>query len=152
YRDQLDQFFENGRAVEPESPRRHKSPDDDAQSHTPLVKELNRQRTYFGSHSKAADKIAVVGMACHFPEAPDIKRFWTNLHEGRDCIREAPSARWEVDQYFSLSEYAAGKSICKWGGFLDEIELFDPSYFGIPESLAATIDPLTRQWLEVSVE
>ncbi|MCP4995199.1 MAG: KR domain-containing protein, partial [Gammaproteobacteria bacterium] len=98
------------------------------------------------------DKIAVVGLACHFPDAPTIQQYWTNLMEGRDSIREVPGSRWDIKQYYQPQSYQVGKSISKWGAFLEGIEEFEPEYFGIAEALAPQIDPLERQWLEVSAE
>ncbi|MEM7125457.1 MAG: SDR family NAD(P)-dependent oxidoreductase [Chloroflexota bacterium] len=122
-------------------------------------------------------KIAVVGMACHFPDAPTLQRYWHNLISGRDSIREVPRSRWSIEAYYDpygsqtgrnqhrnnqnghhqngdiqKSRHQQRKSISKWGAFLADIEAFDPEYFGIPESLAPQIDPLERQWLEVSAE
>ena len=97
-------------------------------------------------------KIAVVGIACHFPDAVNINDFWGNLKSGRDSIREVPMSRWDWNQYYDASGYVEGKSVNKWGAFLEGIEEFDPGYFKISETLAPQIDPLQRQWLEVSVE
>ncbi|KFF06342.1 SDR family NAD(P)-dependent oxidoreductase [Flavobacterium reichenbachii] len=96
--------------------------------------------------------IAVVGMACHFPEAADIKQFWDNLKNGIDAISEVPESRWNTSKFYSSQKDEPGKSISKWGGFIKDIEKFDPKYFGIKEELASQIDPLQRQWLEVCTE
>lgn len=98
------------------------------------------------------DKVAIIGMACHFPDAPDIAAYWENLKAGRESRREVPKSRWDWEEYYLPGEYVEGKSISKWGAFLDGIEDFDPEYFQIPADLAPYIDPLQRQWLEVSVE
>lgn len=98
------------------------------------------------------EKIAVVGMACHFPDAINLSEYWENLKSGKDSIREVPKSRWDWQKYYEPLGYQEGKSISKWGAFLEGIEEFDPGYFGIPESLASKIDPLQRQWLEVSAE
>ncbi|MCO1604483.1 SDR family NAD(P)-dependent oxidoreductase [Desulfosporosinus nitroreducens] len=98
------------------------------------------------------EKIAVIGMACHFPDSININEFWENLKSGRDCIREVPKSRWDLEKYYDFHGYKEGKSVSKWGAFIEGIEEFDPGYFKISESLAPQIDPLQRQWLEVSAE
>lgn len=96
-------------------------------------------------------KVAVIGMACHFPQAENKEAYWRSLAEGRDCIIEVPKSRWDIGEYYS-PVYENGKSISKWGGFIEGIENFDPGYFGISEKEAPHIDPLVRQILEVSVD
>ncbi|MDT8977370.1 SDR family NAD(P)-dependent oxidoreductase [Paenibacillus sp. chi10] len=98
------------------------------------------------------DRIAVVGLACHFPDAEDVGQYWINLRTGRDSIREVPKSRWNWEKYYDPRGFQEGKSISKWGAFLAEIEDFDPQYFKIAEGIAHQIDPLQRQWLEVSAE
>ena len=96
-------------------------------------------------------RIAVIGLACQFPDAPDLGRFWENLCTGRCSIREVPRSRWDVDAFYSPRP-EPGKSISKWGGFLDDIESFDPGAFNIAEDLAPHVDPLVRQFLETSLQ
>lgn len=96
-------------------------------------------------------RIAVIGLACQFPDAPDLGRFWENLCAGRCSIREVPRSRWDVGEFYSPRP-EPGKSISKWGGFLDDIESFDPGAFNIAEDLAPHVDPLVRQFLETSLQ
>ncbi|MRN51868.1 type I polyketide synthase [Paenibacillus monticola] len=98
-----------------------------------------------------SQKIAVVGMACHFPRAPDKNAFWDLLTEGRSGITEIPAGRWDVDKYYS-PQASPGRSMSKWGGFIEDIEQFDPQYFNISKEDAPYIDPLMRQFMEVSAE
>ncbi|MDC0708549.1 SDR family NAD(P)-dependent oxidoreductase [Stigmatella sp. ncwal1] len=91
--------------------------------------------------------IAVIGAACRVPGAADLESFWENLRTGRCTIAEVPRSRWSVEELYRPT-HEKGKSISKWGGFLDDIEYFDPSYFGIPEEDAAHVDPLIRLFLE----
>ncbi len=95
--------------------------------------------------------VAVVGMACNFPGAPDINSFWKNLKGGKSSIIDVPSSRWHIDQHFNPIPQV-GKSYSKWGGFIPDIDLFDPSYFGFTEDQAPHIDPLIRQFLEISAQ
>lgn len=96
--------------------------------------------------------IAIVGIACHFPDADNTEQFWENLKAGRESISEIPLSRWDKRKHYSSQGYKDKKSISKWGGFLPQIEYFDPGFFSIPAMLAPQIDPLERQWLEVSTE
>ncbi|TQJ03210.1 SDR family NAD(P)-dependent oxidoreductase [Amycolatopsis cihanbeyliensis] len=97
------------------------------------------------------DPVAVVGIACHFPGAPDRHAFWANLMAGRDSITEAPASRWDTGRYYS-GTHAPGRTVSKWGGFLDGIEEFDPDYFRLDAAEAVYLDPLVRQFLEVTAE
>lgn len=96
-------------------------------------------------------RIAVIGIACRFPEADDKQRFWDNLRSARDSIREVPATRWDAKRLYS-PEPGYGRSIGKWGGYVEGIELFDPKYFGIREELAAQVDPAMRWFLEECVQ
>lgn len=99
----------------------------------------------------ADHRIAIIGIACRFPGAEDKEAFWTLLRGGGSGIREVPSERWAVERFYD-ARGGAGKSVSKWGGFLDGIELFDPAYFGISAEQAAQMDPLARLFLEVGVQ
>lgn len=101
--------------------------------------------------SEKTSKIAVIGMACNFPDAPNKEVFWGNIKRGISSIREVPSSRWDKDKYYS-KKMQKGKIISKWGGFIEDIEYFDPEYFGFKKEDAVHIDPLVRQFLEVSVQ
>ena len=46
-------------------------------------------------HSSASADVAIIGMACVFPGAPDVDAFWENLRAGRDAIVDAPPGRIE---------------------------------------------------------
>jgi acyl transferase domain-containing protein/NAD(P)-dependent dehydrogenase (short-subunit alcohol dehydrogenase family)/acyl carrier protein len=96
-------------------------------------------------------RIAVVGIACRFPSSPNRDVFWNNLAAGRNCVVEAPANRWNVQALYS-PQPSYGKTVGKWGGYVEGIERFDPAYFGIREEIAAQIDPAIRLFLECSVQ
>ncbi|QHC20443.1 beta-ketoacyl synthase N-terminal-like domain-containing protein [Streptomyces sp. GS7] len=95
--------------------------------------------------------IAVIGMACRFPGADAPATFWRNLVEGRSHVVEVPPERWDVNALYS-PDGGPGKSISKWGGFIDDAADFDAAYFGIDERTAGYLDPLARKALEVGAE
>ncbi|WP_410652589.1 SDR family NAD(P)-dependent oxidoreductase [Amycolatopsis sp. cmx-4-54] len=77
--------------------------------------------------------IAIVGMACVFPGAPDLPAFWANVLRGADAVTEVPDQRWDTEIY-------ADQSTSKWGGFLPPVD-FDPLAYGIPPKSMGSIDP-----------
>jgi acyl transferase domain-containing protein/acyl carrier protein/SAM-dependent methyltransferase/enoyl-[acyl-carrier-protein] reductase (NADH) len=95
--------------------------------------------------------VAIIGMACHFPGAPDLGAFWANLAAGKSSIREVPPSRWDIGEFYR-PDYQPGKSVSKWGGFIEGIEDFDPEFFRLPPKVAPHLDPAVRQFLEVSVQ
>ncbi|HEY2577786.1 MAG TPA: amino acid adenylation domain-containing protein [Streptosporangiaceae bacterium] len=101
-----------------------------------------------GTASEAAGhRVAVVGLACRLPGAPDAATFWANLRAGRCAITEVPAARWDAAALY-LPTTEVGKSISKWGGFVTGIEEFDPGYFGLTDQEATCLDPAIRLVLE----
>lgn len=95
------------------------------------------------------EPIAIVGMGCRLPGAANLESFWQMLTGGRDAIQEIPSHRWDVAAFYDEDPAAAGKSYCRYGGFLDHVDQFDPEFFGIAPREAAYIDPQQRLFLEV---
>ncbi|MEU0807603.1 SDR family NAD(P)-dependent oxidoreductase [Streptomyces sp. NPDC005970] len=88
--------------------------------------------------------IAIIGLGGRYPESPDLDTFWRNLRAGRDCIREVPAQRWDHRRYAD----AGGSSSGRWGGFLDEIDRFDPLFFQISLHEAELLDPQERLFLQ----
>ncbi|WP_415949103.1 amino acid adenylation domain-containing protein [Streptomyces sp. KLOTTS4A1] len=95
-------------------------------------------------------RIAVIGLECAFPGAPDAAAFWRNLAAGDCAVTEVPRSRWDHRGLYE-PEHRPGRSISKWGGFLDGIEDFDAGYFGLTDEEADCLDPAVRLVLETSV-
>lgn len=91
--------------------------------------------------------IAVVGMACRFPGgAKDLQLYWDLLLSQMNPIKEVDRERWKQDP--SLS--GISKKIV--GGFLDDVDMFDASFFRIAPKEAECIDPQHRLLLELTWE
>ncbi|MEU9454241.1 SDR family NAD(P)-dependent oxidoreductase [Streptomyces sp. NPDC048277] len=88
--------------------------------------------------------VAVVGMACMFPQAPDLATFWANVVAGHDAVTEVPPERWDPAVH-----HADGSTTSKWGGFLPPIP-FDPLSYGIPPASLGHIEPVQLLSLEAA--
>src|SRR5579875_2562285 len=97
--------------------------------------------------------IAVIGMACRLPggiDSPEL--LWEALLRGDDLVTEIPPDRWDADEYYDPEPGVPGRSVSKWGAFIDDVAGFDADFFGISEQEATAIDPQHRLLLEVSWE
>ncbi len=99
-----------------------------------------------------SEPIAVIGAGCRFPHAPNPDAFWRLLRDGVDGVGPVPASRWNIDDYYDPDPNAAGKMYSRFGGFLPEVDRFDPYFFGISPREAATMDPQQRLVLEVAWE
>ncbi|MCW1097520.1 amino acid adenylation domain-containing protein [Streptomyces sp. RS2] len=98
----------------------------------------------------ADHRVAIIGLDCRFPGAPDPDAFWSALAAGRDSITEIPPSRWDHRALYR-PEHRIGSSVSRWGGFVDGIEDFDPEWFGMSEEEARCLDPAVRLVLEGTV-
>lgn len=99
------------------------------------------------------EPIAIVGMGCRFPGGADNPdAYWDLLQRGGDAITEVPADRWSAESYFDADPDAPGKSYTHRGGFLHQIDGFDPQFFGVSPREARQIDPQQRLLLEVAWE
>src|SRR5262245_22446617 len=96
--------------------------------------------------------IAIIGMGCRFPGAPDPAAFWQLLRTGGHAITEVPAERWPLEAYYDPDPTAPGKMATRFGGFVSQVDQFDPGFFGISPREAASMDPQQRLLLEVSWE
>ncbi|MGL4513207.1 MAG: type I polyketide synthase, partial [Lacipirellulaceae bacterium] len=97
----------------------------------------------------SAEPIAIVGMACRFAGAPDLAAYWRLIRDGVEGVSEVPPDRWDVDQFHGAPG-TPGKTASRRGAFLEGIDRFDPTFFGVTPREASRMDPQQRLLLEVS--
>ncbi len=103
------------------------------------------------AENRNREPIAVVGIGCRLPgKVRRAEHLWQNLNNGVDSIEEVPSTRWDVSEYFDPDPTAAGKMNSRWGGFIDNVDMFDAGFFGIAPREAVSMDPQQRLALEVA--
>jgi acyl transferase domain-containing protein/acyl carrier protein len=94
------------------------------------------------------EPIAIIGMACRFPGgATTPEAYWRLLESGVDAVRQAD--RWDTAAFAAS---VPGVPAAWYGGFLDDLDQFDPKFFSISPREAATMDPQQRLALEVAWE
>lgn len=100
----------------------------------------------------ADESIAIIGLGCRFPGATDPESFWQLLRDGIDAITDVPAERWDIDALYDQDLSTPGKMNTRWGGFLEQVDMFEPEFFGISSREAQDMDPQQRLLLEVSWE
>lgn len=99
------------------------------------------------------EPLAIIGIGCRFPGSSNSPQaFWDMLCAGTDAIREIPADRWNIPAHYDPIPGHDGKSVSRWGGFVDNIDRFDPGFFGISAREADAIDPQQRLLLETTWE
>ncbi|WP_052061932.1 type I polyketide synthase [Rhodococcoides fascians] len=104
-------------------------------------------------HAATVDPIAIVGIGCRFPggvDSPDA--LWNLLASGGDAVSEVPPERWAADDVYDAQPGVLGRTVSRWGGFLDNIGGFDTTAFGITEYEAEAMDPQHRLLTQMSWE
>ena len=75
-------------------------------------------------------EVAIIGMACIFPKAPNLKTYWQNIVSKVDAISEPPAGSMTEKSYDPTST-ANDKLYCKRGGYVHDLPPFKPADFGI---------------------
>ena len=89
--------------------------------------------------SKPNTPIAVIGLAGILPDAENLNQYWENILNEVNCIREVPSSRWKIDEYYDPDPSIPDKTYSKYGGFIPDIK-FDPMEFGLPPNILEVTD------------
>ncbi len=103
------------------------------------------------------EPIAIVGTGMRLPGGNDSREALADfLRDGRSGIGPIPADRWDVPAFASAAAAGEpverGKIATAGGGFLDDVDMFDPAFFGISPKEASYVDPQQRLILETSWE
>jgi polyketide synthase PksL len=109
---------------------------------------VNGPKRFLNQANNKEKEVAIVGISGKYPQADNLEEFWDNLKEGKDCITEIPTERWDNRLYFDPKQNQAGKSYSKWGGFINDVDKFDSLFFNISPREAELIDPQERLFIE----
>jgi acyl transferase domain-containing protein len=94
--------------------------------------------------------IAVVGMVGRFPGARDLDTYWRIIREGAETL-----TFFSDDQLIAAGfdpQVVGNSAYVKARGVIEEIDLFDASFFGYSHREALLMDPQQRLFLQLSWE
>lgn len=106
---------------------------------------LSKQVT---AKEEGPEPVAIVGICGKFPQSEDLIEYWNNLYERKDLVTEIPEDRWNWRDYYGKADMEKMKTPYKWGGFMKNIDGFDPGFFNISPMEAEMMDPQARLILE----
>lgn len=93
--------------------------------------------------------IAIVGMSGVMPQADDVEEFWEKLRDAENTmVTLVPPDRWDWEAYYGNPMQEKNRTLSKWGGFMREVDRFDPLFWGISPREAEMMDPQQRIFLE----
>ncbi|MEY4483737.1 MAG: hypothetical protein RL693_1189, partial [Verrucomicrobiota bacterium] len=87
------------------------------------------------------DDIAIIGMSLHVAGAENVEDFWKLLREGNSAIADIPPDRMgDNDTPFKTTK----------GGWMSEVDTFDPLFFKISPKESVGMDPRHRKLLQAA--
>jgi len=128
-------------ACEPEPPARAEPP-------VPTAREPIASPPVARAPSPVDDAVAIIGVSGRMPGAATLADFWRAVESGGTAFRVVPRDRWSWEDYYGGPEKKPGKSVSKWGAFVDDADRFDAAFFGMTAEEARVCDPQQRLFLE----
>ncbi|WP_407322225.1 SDR family NAD(P)-dependent oxidoreductase [Dickeya ananatis] len=86
-----------------------------------------------------SDAVAIIGMAGEFPGAGSLADFWADIQAGKESLSAIPDARWTLP-----AEDNGNPRYVNRGGFLSNVDVFDPEMFRMSGEEASRLDPQVR--------
>ncbi|MFZ3494858.1 type I polyketide synthase [Streptomyces sp. 5.8] len=97
--------------------------------------------------------IAIVGLGCRFPGAPDIRTYWKLLMSAERQFSAVPGERWNHGTFHEPGNRSApNAAYTDQVAFLEDLDRFDAAHYGIPPARARAMDPQHRLMLDVTRE
>ncbi len=108
-----------------------------------------QEKNNVSTDKNSIQDVAIIGCTGQYPGAKNLQEFWDLLQQGRSAIQTIPADRWDWQTFFDSALDKPGKSYSKWGGFIDDVDKFDPLFFTISPAEAERMDPQERIFLQI---
>lgn len=95
--------------------------------------------------------IAIVGMACRFPQAKDLNGLWRLVRDGEVAFKDIPEERWRHQSFFDATDVrAVDKTYVRKGAFIDGYKEFAALHYGLAPRRVQVTDPQHRLLIEMT--
>jgi phthiocerol/phenolphthiocerol synthesis type-I polyketide synthase E len=94
------------------------------------------------------EDIAIIGMSCRVPGAPDLETFWGNLKNGVESLQEVTSEM--LDRARVPEKLRRDPAYVRSARVLPDADAFDASFFYLSRREAELMDPQLRVFLETA--
>ncbi|WP_339305728.1 SDR family NAD(P)-dependent oxidoreductase [Paenibacillus sp. FSL L8-0435] len=109
----------------------------------------DQQHTGQTASGPLSGDLAIVGMALNVASTTDVFEFWEHIQGKVDHIRPLPERRQQdLDWYLQNTRLDLPELDSKAGAFIEDIDLFDYSFFKLSPKEASLTDPNQRLFLE----
>lgn len=98
------------------------------------------------------DDVAIVGMACRFPGAPNVNQYWRLLTAPQAQFSTVPDSRWRSATFLSDNFRDASAAYTDTMALLPDVAHFDAAHYGIPPRRARSMDPQHRLLIDLARE
>ncbi len=116
----------------------------------PTDSHQNRIPTGDTDHNNSKD-VAIIGLSLDLPGSSSVSQFWNHIVQGDDCIGNLGSQRkQDAINYLSVVDQRKGEKEFIEGGFLEDIDKFDYSFFKLSPVEASYMDPNQRLFLQTA--
>jgi acyl transferase domain-containing protein len=102
------------------------------------------------SGPSGANEIAIVGISVRLPGARSVREFWQNLRDGVESISYFSNE--ELESFMIDPSALSDPNYVKAGCVLEDVEMFDASFFDFSPREAEITDPQHRLFLECAWE
>jgi 8-amino-7-oxononanoate synthase len=92
--------------------------------------------------------IAVVGLGCRFPHAPNVNALWDLVRGGKVAFEEISDRRWKHSTFYSSDVRAVDKTYATRGAFIERLDEFAALHYGIAPRRLQVTDPQHRLLVE----
>lgn len=94
-------------------------------------------------------EVAIVGVACRFPDADDYNSFWNNLVNEKNSVKKISEEKWSKYSHCNGNKQKNSyDDVCMFDGMIENYDEFDAPFFNISPREARNMDPQQRILLE----